>query len=184
MPRNSPLQRQFESAVDQYADSLFRVAFRLTGQQDRAVDLVQETYLQAWRGLESLRDPAKLRGWMFGILRNQYLKSIRQEVRMTALANERMDELAGPAPVPQGEARELIQTALEQLDDEQRMPIVLVAMEGIAVDEAAEILGLPRGTVLSRLHRGRQRLREIVERQQSLEASASAKPTVVNRHND
>ena len=70
----------FESCVERYHPSLYRVAYRLTGRQALAMELVQETYLQAWRGLSSLRDPERMRSWLFAIMRRQYLKQMERNV--------------------------------------------------------------------------------------------------------
>jgi RNA polymerase sigma-70 factor (ECF subfamily) len=77
--------------------------------------------------------------------------------------------VVGGAAAESGDPGERVQAALEQLEDNHKLPILLVSMEGLSVDEAAEVLGWPRGTVLSRLHRGRQRLRQKLERQIGIE---------------
>ncbi len=168
MTRDDQLHRLFELAVDENADAMFRVAWRLTGEREWATELVQETYLQAWQGLESLRDRSRLQSWMFGILHRQYLKQLRRKTRLKFSIFD--ESSAAEQPAASGEKdvvdrREQVQLAIEQLSDDHRLPILLVSMEGVSVDEAAEILGWPRGTVLSRLHRGRQRLKELLERQ-------------------
>lgn len=164
MPIDDQLQRQFETVVDQHADSMYRVAFRLTGHHDLASELVQETFLQAWQGLASLRDQSRLRAWMFGILRFQFSKQIRRESRTSSLLPEVAGEMFEAGSDGNDELNDSVQAAISELGDEFRLPILLVSMEGMPVDEAAEILDLPRGTVLSRLHRGRQKLKEILER--------------------
>lgn len=164
MPIDDQLQRQFETAIDQHADSMYRVAYRLTGHRDLASELVQETYLQAWQGLGSLRDHTRLRAWMFGILRFQFSKQIRRELRTSSLSPEVAGEVAESGNDGNDELKDTVQSAIGELGEEFRLPILLVSMEGMPVDEAAEILEIPRGTVLSRLHRGRQKLKEILER--------------------
>ena len=81
------LQRQFESAVDEHAAALYRVAWRLTSDGHLANELVQETWLQAWQGLATLRDPDKLKSWLFGIMRFQYSKLVRRETRTSRLVH-------------------------------------------------------------------------------------------------
>lgn len=164
MPKPPDPRMLFEECVESCADSMYRVAWRLTGDSGAAEDLVQETFVQAWQKIDSLRDVAKMRSWMFAILRNQNLKAIRKKKPtaspdVEAVVDHRTDgsEKTEQASVVQG--------AIEQLEDEQRMPILLVSMEGMSVDEASEILDIPRGTVLSRMHRGRKRLKEILNRE-------------------
>ncbi len=171
-------QRQFEGCVDQFHAGLYRVAFRLTGRQAVAVELVQETYLQAWKGLASLRDPEKMRAWLFAILRRQYLKLMRRPGMILAtdmsIVENGADADAGqwlenlgtvPSEVTNRERRDLIQWALDQLDEKYRFPVLLQLMEGLSVEEISTALELPAGTVLSQLSRGKQKLREVLERQ-------------------
>lgn len=156
------LQRTYEDCVNQCADSMFRVAYRLTGNRTLAGELVQETYLNAWKGLESLTDPKKMRSWMFAILRNQYTNLLRKESR-AAKTTDLIDCI--PAREPrESETSDAVQDAIAMLDEKHRMPVLLVAMEGLSVEEAAEVLQVPKGTVLSRLHRGRSKLKELLTR--------------------
>ena len=165
MALETELQRRFEQCVDCCADSMFRVAFRLTGNRTLASELVQETYLSAWKGINNLKDPDRMQAWLFAILRNQYSKLIRKERRVVA-TNGHLDSIAA-LPETNDPKKQQVQTALEGLDENHKLPLLLVSMEGLSVDEAAEILGIPRGTVLSRLHRGRKKLKEILARRQS-----------------
>lgn len=167
MPDDPDPRELFESCVETCADSIYRVAWRLTGNATRAEDLVQETYSQAWQKIDSLRDPSKMRSWLFAILRNQNLKAIRKKKPVAspdvdAIVDHRVDQLE------ENETVDIVQRALEQLDEDQRLPIFLVSMEGMSVDEASEILDVPRGTVLSRMHRGRKRLKEMIEKENAV----------------
>ncbi len=155
-------RRQFEECVDRCADSLFRVAYRLTGNRTLASELVQETYLSAWQSIDSLKDPDRIRPWMFSILRNQYTKLLHKEKRHVPTTHDLSD---GSTPEPtDGDAVDRMQAALSVLDEKHKLPLLLVAIEGMTVEEAARVLDTPRGTVLSRLHRGRQKLKEILSR--------------------
>lgn len=164
MPEESDPRKLFDDCVATCADSMYRVAFRLTGNSASAEDLVQESYTQAWKNIDSLRDPKRMRGWLFAILRNQYLKACRQKSPLASDAVETIEDQHFEQ-MQKTENVDLIQRAMEQLDESQRMPILLVSMEGLSVEEAAEILEVPRGTVLSRMHRGRKRLKEIIEKE-------------------
>lgn len=151
-------QQIFESCVDQCADSMYRVAFRLLGDANLAQELVQETYLNAWKSIGQLRETDRMRAWMFSILRNQYTKLLTRETR----APQPQEEMQSvPAAPPADHAtRDAVQQAIEELDEKHKLPVLLVSMEGLSVDQAAEILDVPRGTVLSRLHRGRAKLKQ------------------------
>ena len=165
MATESELRQRFAQCVDDCADSLFRVGFRLTGNQTLASELVQETYLNAWKNIAGLKDPERMRAWLFAILRNQYSKLIRKESRAESVS-EHLDSIPVDTKVDDG-TTEMVQAAIANLDEIHKLPVLLVSMEGLTVDEAANVLELPRGTVLSRLHRGRQKLKEFLMREQS-----------------
>lgn len=165
MALETELQQRFEQCVEDCADPLFRVAFRLTGNQTLASELVQETYLNAWKSISGLKDLERMRSWLFAILRNQYSKLIRKESR-TVSTSEQLDSIAA-SPEKDNQTTDMVQAAIACLDEIHKLPVLLVSMEGLTVEEAAEILQLPRGTVLSRLHRGRQKLKEILMRESS-----------------
>jgi RNA polymerase sigma-70 factor (ECF subfamily) len=161
MTRDPQLRATYEECVDQYADSMYRVAFRLLGNPDQARELVQETYLQAWQNLDRLRGKNQLKSWMFSILRNQYTKQLRKLSKVS--------QLESPDRIPTVQANttdtsELIQSAINQLGDKHKLPVLLVSMEGLTVEQAAEVLEVPKGTILSRLHRARKELKTILER--------------------
>lgn len=154
----------FEQCVRDCADALYRVAFRLIGNETLATELVQETYLNAWRSLDSLMDHRKLKSWMFSILRNQYSKLIRKESKAVSTLESPDTEAYEPSSEQQ-EVQDLVQLALAELDEAHRLPVLLVSMEGLSVEEASEILEIPKGTILSRLHRGRAKLKQILSRE-------------------
>lgn len=162
MQSETQLQQQFEECVHQCADSLYRVAYRLTGNRTLALELVQETYLNAWKSLPNLKDSNKMRSWLFAIMRNQFSKLLHKEKRTTPTI-EQIDWISAP-PETEDNTTDRVQTALQSLDDIHRLPVLFVSLEGMSVEEAAGILEVPRGTVLSRLHRGRAKLKEILSR--------------------
>ena len=164
MTNDMQLKRLFEQCVDEHADSLYRVAFRLMGSRELAEELVQETYLNAWRNISSLRDSKKLKSWMFAVLRNQYGKLVRRVTKNRRQSVQNIDELAAPSDDSNALAQFALRSALQELNDDHKLPLLLVAMEGMTAQQAAEILEIPRGTVLSRLHRGREKLKEILNR--------------------
>ena len=162
MQLETQLQQQFEECVQRCADSLYRVAYRLTGNRTLALELIQETYLNAWKSLPNLKDSNKMRSWLFAIMRNQFSKLLHKEKRNA----QTIQQLATiPTSSQQdNDTTDRVQTALQTLDDIHRLPVLLVSLEGMSVEEAAGILDVPRGTVLSRLHRGRAKLKEMLSR--------------------
>jgi RNA polymerase sigma-70 factor (ECF subfamily) len=161
MDQNPEDRRLIESAIEAHADSMYRFAFRLSGNRDQAEEIVQETFIGAWKGIHQLRDRDKLKSWLFGILRHQYYQSIERLKR-----TPKLEGLQDPAePINRAsELQDLVQRAIAELEENYRLPLLLVSMEGWSTQEAAEFLGIPQGTVLSRLHRGRQRLKESLSR--------------------
>jgi len=142
----------------QFADALFRFALLGLGDRDAAEDVVQETMLAAWRGVGGFRGESSVRSWFFGICRNQ----VALELRRRGHAPEPVppDEDA-PAPEPSVSRLE-IEEAMGMLDVEQRQLLHLVYVEGLPQREVADVLGVPVGTVKSRLFSARERLRSLL----------------------
>jgi RNA polymerase sigma-70 factor (ECF subfamily) len=132
--------------------ALLRVARRLTPEPASAEDLVQETMLLAWRGFRGFQTGTNARAWLFRIMFNVFHGQARRELRVPDLPSR------GVRPMLQ-EAAEIAE-ALGALSLEQRTVLLLCVVEGFTCREAAGILDLPMGTVMSRLSRARQELRE------------------------
>ena len=165
MQPTATFHQRFEECVECCANSLFRVAYRLTGNQTLAAELVQETYLNAWKSIGNLKDPDRMRAWMFSIMRNQYTKLLRLEKRSVP-TKEHLNDVSKPE-IAENDTADRVQAALARLDDKHKLPVLLVSLEGMTVDEAAAILETPRGTILSRLHRGRQKLKQLLSEDQT-----------------
>jgi RNA polymerase sigma-70 factor (ECF subfamily) len=138
-----------------------RYALLLTRNADQAEDLVQEALARAIAGARTWRPGADLRRWLLAIVHNVHASRQRRLRLELAAAREASDTLSVATPEPQGDRVHLTETiaALMALPAEQREPLVLVAFEGLSYRDAAEILGLPVGTLMSRLARGREALR-------------------------
>ncbi|MBL8888563.1 MAG: sigma-70 family RNA polymerase sigma factor [Planctomycetaceae bacterium] len=177
-------KQHFEQCIEQHHQGLYRVALRLTGREAVALELVQETYLQAWRGLSSLRDVERMRAWLFAILRRQFCKSLGRptdwlasDVESNASSEDSCalrncwleEKVEAVSQSQQFEQRELIHWAIQRLDVRYRFPVLLQLMEEMSVHEISQALELPTGTVLSHLHRGKQQLRVFLEREMSNE---------------
>ncbi|MEZ6094228.1 MAG: RNA polymerase sigma factor [Pirellulaceae bacterium] len=158
MQHSDSRRQRYETAVEQFSDSTYRVAYRLTSDHELARELVQETFMAAWKNLDQLQNQEAMKGWLFSILRNQYSKQVGREKRNQ---HARIDNESETASRPTTtKTQHEVQEAIARLDDDQRLPLLLVSMEGWTVDEASELLAVPRGTILSRLHRARQRLKK------------------------
>ncbi len=148
--------QRYETLVRAHAADLFRFAYRLTGTHAAAEDLLQETFSEAWRCLEQLRRPSAARAWLLQILRNRHAHQQRGAARRPALGGD-IDALESEAH--DGPTRDALQRALDQLDDRFKVPFLLVFLEGLTCQETADAMGVPLGTVLSRIHRARVALR-------------------------
>jgi RNA polymerase sigma-70 factor (ECF subfamily) len=141
---------------------LYKVAYRLTGNDDDAQDLVQEALLRVRKGLERY-EPGSLEGWLARIVTNVFLDEVRRRGRRpeAALPDE-PGRVLPPSPaadeVYTGLAHE-IQRALGELPEEFRVPVVLCDVSDLSYHQIAVVTGVPVGTVRSRIHRGRRMLR-------------------------
>jgi RNA polymerase sigma-70 factor (ECF subfamily) len=167
-PNDSEL---YASWVSTHAPGLFRFACRLTGSRDHADDLLQETFTEAWKSRHLLSDPAKARAWLFQILRHRWMHHLRDSSRRLRpltgpAAQAAMADQPSPSDNPAHNLAEsdALQRALMILENDMRLPLLLVTMEGHTCQEVADMLGLPLGTVLSRIHRAKAALRDYLER--------------------
>ena len=137
-----------------------RYAQVLTRNPDAAEELVQEALVRALEGARTWKVGGDLRKWLLAIVHNSFVSRRRRE-RTEAASLEALEDVAAPVPVDQSDRVHLGQTieALMALPVEQREALVLVAIEGMSYRSAAEILGIPLGTLMSRLARARETLR-------------------------
>jgi RNA polymerase sigma-70 factor (ECF subfamily) len=152
----SGAQREFEQAALPHAAGLLRFARRLTRDESTAEEAVQEALLRAWRNFHQFARGSNARAWLFRILLNVIREGARRAARrpMTEPLTADAASVTGIS-----ERVELLQ-ALEQIPEEQREVLMLAAVEGFKCREIAEILDVPMGTVMSRLARARQAMRE------------------------
>ena len=145
--------------VEQFYSPMYRFAFRLSGQASDAEDLAQQTFMDAQRKLHTLRDPAKVRPWLFMIVRNLYRRKLRDQKPDRQVTLETVDE-------PSSEVQQTplddegLQLALDSLPEEFRTVLLLFYFEDMSYREIAERLELPIGTDMSRLSRGKRHLRQ------------------------
>jgi RNA polymerase sigma-70 factor (ECF subfamily) len=150
--------------IEPHIPALRRYAFALLRDHDRADDLVQDTLERALSRWLLRRTDGDVRAWLFTILRNLHVSRWRSERRRAGSVV--IDESTMPGvPARQEAALEVhdVLAAIDQLPEEQKSLLLLVGVEDFSYDDAARILGMPIGTVMSRLSRARQRLRALVE---------------------
>jgi RNA polymerase sigma-70 factor (ECF subfamily) len=173
-PAEDPaLRERFERDVLPMLPSLYGAALRMTRNPADAEDLVQDTYLRAFRGFASFREGTNLKAWLYRILTNSFINTYRKRQRepQTVEGPDDLDEWylfdrLGARSV-EGSAEDQVleqlpddevKGALESLPENFRLPVLLADVEGFSYKEIAEIMDTPIGTVMSRLHRGRKAL--------------------------
>lgn len=168
--------RAFARIVRAHEDMVFDLAFRLLGDEAEAEDLAQEVFAAVYRSLSSFKGESRLSTWMFRIVKNHALNRLkyldrRDRGRQVALddVSEGVLELPGGPKLPdrilqEAQERQLMEDALEALDEEHRLLVVLRDIEGLSYEEIAAVTEQPEGTVKSRLHRARAQLADAVAR--------------------
>jgi RNA polymerase sigma-70 factor (ECF subfamily) len=152
----------FEKIVDQFYPMLYRFALSLARNEPDACDLTQETFSLWARKGHTLRDGSKVKSWLFTTLYREFISRRRRETRwpqqeISEVEHELPD--AAPASVESLDAAQVMDT-LQTLDETFRAPLVLFYLKQHSYMEIAEILGIPVGTVMSRLSRGKQKLQQ------------------------
>jgi RNA polymerase sigma-70 factor (ECF subfamily) len=166
------LDERFEREAVPLLSEMYGAALRLTRNPTDAEDLLQETFLRAYRAFDSFREGTNLRAWLYRIMTNAFINVYRKRQREPQTISdseveewylydrlgERGTEASAEATVLEALPDEDVQEALAGLPDQFRMAVLLADVEGFSYKEIAEILDVPIGTVMSRLHRGRRAL--------------------------
>jgi RNA polymerase sigma-70 factor, ECF subfamily len=167
---------EFGRLLEKAIPRLRRYAFALTRNMSRADDLVQDTLVRAIANQRCWQWGTNLRAWLFTIMHNQNVNVVRRSARESA-AVELDDAWPGPTTATDPAAGLLLRDldrAFAQISREQRQVILLVGLEGISYGEAARILDVPLGTIRSRLSRGRESLRTLMDLRDETEATSGA----------
>ena len=172
-------QATFTDVAMEFMPGLYSAALRMTRNRADAEDLVQETYLKAYRSYGSFTEGTNLRAWLYRILTNTYINSYRAAKRRPEVTDvEDVEDLylykrmagAGAGALRTGRSAEdealdtftddVVKSALEELPEAFRMAVLLADVEGFSYKEISEITDVPIGTVMSRIHRGRRALQK------------------------
>ncbi len=163
--------------IDRYKTDLYSLCMRLTRSGPDADDLFQDTWVRVMERLDSYNPERRFKTWLFTICVNRYRDLYRwrkrwwrrvRQIRTTEYAQDDLAALEGPDPDPEqqvisGENRVAVREMIDGLEDPYRLPILLYYFQGLSVEELAEVLEIPQGTVKTRLHRGREKLRAAME---------------------
>ena len=165
---------RFERDALAFTDQLYAAALRYTKNPDDARDLVQDTYLKAFTSFHQFEEGTNLRAWLYRVLTTTFINSYRKDQRRPQIAQAELEDWqlaqAQSHTSDLGKSAETealenlpdndIKRALQEIPEEFRMVVYFADVEGFSYKEISEILGVPNGTVMSRLHRGRKQLRE------------------------
>jgi RNA polymerase sigma-70 factor (ECF subfamily) len=172
-------REDFTNDAMQYAPQLFATALRMTRNRADAEDLVQETFLKGWRAFDSYQQGTNLRAWLFRIMTNTFINKYNSQQRrpqetelddveelflfrrMGAFDQSKMNQSAEDQMLELFTDDE-VKNAIESLPETFRIPVLLSDVEGFSYKEIAEMIEVPIGTVMSRLHRGRKAMQKML----------------------
>ena len=172
-------KEKFTADAMQYAPQLFSTALRMTRNRSDAEDLVQETYIKGWRSFHTFQEGTNLRAWLFRIMTNTYINKYNAKKRKgTEVELDDVEELflykrlgsidqSQLSSSAEDQMLELftddeVKNAIEELPEDFRVPVLLSDVDGFSYKEIAEMLEIPIGTVMSRLHRGRKAMQKML----------------------
>lgn len=164
---------QFEQLVKPHLNRLYKFAYRLTGHQDDAEDLVQDLLIKIYPRLEEMQRIEKLSSWLSRVLYRMFIDKVRRDKRSPidlmgedeSIYETQINEEGGPLNFVNSELNQkVVSSALQQLKEDHRILIMLHDVEGYSLQEINEITGVEIGTIKSRLSRARKKIREIIQK--------------------
>jgi len=172
LDRDEARRARFVALVNGVKVELYNFAFRLTGTREEAEDLLQESYFKAYKYFHQLRDENKFKEWIFQITANQFKNFLRKKKKENTYFQDDQERVftepeksfRNPDEVCMKNDRSaVVRRALQMISPKMRNVLVLFELEGYSIEEVSETLGISRGTVKSRLHYARKKLRDILE---------------------
>jgi RNA polymerase sigma-70 factor, ECF subfamily len=173
-------ERAFRELIDDHRDRVFNITYRMLGNRAEAEDVAQEVFITVFKTIESFREESKFSTWLYRVTVNHCKNRIKYLARRHDRDRDELDETSQAqngavtgAPVraanpdkalASAQMEKLLQAAIKELDDDQRVVVILRDVEELSIEEICEITGLPDGTVKSRLHRARLVLRKKMQR--------------------
>lgn len=169
----------FEQLINQYQKMAYNVAYRIMGNEEDAKDMTQEALIKVFKNLKSFRMDASFSTWLYRIVMNTCKDDLRKKKMKTLSIDQTFDtgsgevqmeiedEKLGPEDLLiQKETQGFVQEALQELQEANRIVLVLRDIKGMSYDEIGQVLDLPKGTVKSRINRGRLALKEIIKKKE------------------
>jgi RNA polymerase sigma-70 factor (ECF subfamily) len=150
-------EEAFRQLYDRFADRVYRYAYTILRAKHLAEEVSQETMIAVWKGASRFAGRSKASTWIFGIARNQAYSLVRKEIRTERVPDVSLVE---PDPAPGIHRQEKVARALDRLSDDHREVVFLTFYEGLSYGEISSVLGIPAGTVKSRMFHAKKRLGE------------------------
>lgn len=171
-------ERAFRELIEAHRDRVFNITYRLLGSRAEAEDVAQEVFISVFKTIDTFREESKFSTWLYRVAVNHAKNRIKYLSRRHDRDRDELDEtsngpngaIGGPQPKAPDRALEstqmekLLQEAIAELDEEQRIVVILRDVEDLSIEEICKITDLPDGTVKSRLHRARLVLRKKLQR--------------------
>lgn len=176
--REEDLKERFTQEAMPLLDQLYGGALRMTRNPQDAEDLVQETYLKAYNAFDTFKPGTNLKAWLYRIMTNSYINTYRKNQRRplvtsaedvtdsqlyTSSSHDSTGLESAEVEALKNMPNSRISEALNSINEDYRMVVYYADVEGLAYKEIAEVMDIPLGTVMSRLHRGRKQLREMLK---------------------
>jgi RNA polymerase sigma-70 factor, ECF subfamily len=173
-------ERAFRELIEEHRDRVYNITFRMLGNRAEAEDVAQEVFISVFKKVDEFRAESKFSTWLYRVAVNHCKNRIKYLARRHDRDREEIDEttpstgvngsISGPVPaspakqLESAQMEKLMQEAIANLEDDQRIVVVLRDVEDLSIEEICDITGLPDGTVKSRLHRARLVLRKRLQR--------------------
>ncbi|HOP22452.1 MAG TPA: sigma-70 family RNA polymerase sigma factor [Gammaproteobacteria bacterium] len=163
-------ERKFDALIGHLSDDLYRFAFWLCKNEAMAQDLVQETYLRAWRALDSLKDEKAAKSWIFIILRREFVRQFEKKIPPITSLDELDFDIEDSKPLAPDDKAEadIVRDAILKLEKKYSEPLILQVIGGFSCDEIAEQLNISKSAVMTQLFRARAKLQKALSRESKI----------------